>query len=332
MSYFKNVKSFEDLKEQFKALARKNHPDCGGDAETMKAINSEYDTLFAIWKHRHNATAAEPTTETADSTRSEFYTQNGWKGSKHDWSQTTKEVAAIIRAYVKETYPTYKFSVRFSTASMCSEIHVELVNAPMEIYKQFEELTDDEVFHVWQVAENNSWVEHFDCLDNEHRKALKRAYDEYSFLKQYTEVVQTVINDVDREVKSYNYEDCDGMIDYFHVDFYYFGVKLSDKFKVVEKTDRIKNRSILEKLNTEKGHNRILRKRLADSQKENAVLSDGYVVEWCAHCENENVILWDLEKYGRVAFCPVCGQKMMLCNTCEGACDYDYGKDVCKEM
>lgn len=243
MSYFKNVKSFEDLKEQFKALARKNHPDCGGDAETMKAINSEYDTLFAIWKHRHNATAAEPTTETADSTRSEFYTQNGWKGSKHDWSRTTKEVAALIRAYVKEIYPTYKFSVRFSSASMCSEIHVELVNAPMGIYKQFEELTDDEVFHVWRVAENNSWVEHFDCLDNEHRKALKRAYEEHSFLRQYTEVVQTVINDVDREVRSYNYEDCDGMIDYFHVDFYYFGVKLSDKFKVVEKTARIKNRS-----------------------------------------------------------------------------------------
>lgn len=95
---------------------------------------------------------------------------------------------------------------------------------------------------------------------------------------------------------------------------------------------RIKNKSILEKLTTEKGRNRILRKMLADSQKENAVLSDGYVVEWCAHCENENVMLWDLEKYGRVAFCPVCGQKMMLCNTCEGACDYDYGKDICKEM
>lgn len=248
MSYFKNVKSFEDLKEQFKTLARMNHPDCGGDAETMKAINSEYDMLFAIWKHRHNETAAEPTTETADSTRSEFYTQNGWKGSKHDWNRSTKEVAAIIRAYVKETYPTYKFSVRFSSASMCSEIHVELVNAPMEIYKQFEELTDDEVFHVWQVAERNSWVEHFDCLDNEHRGVLKRAYEEHRFLKQYTEVVQAVIDDVDHEVESYNYEDCDGMIDYFHVDFYYFGVRLSDKFKVVEKTARIKKENPAELL------------------------------------------------------------------------------------
>ncbi|MDE6388945.1 MAG: molecular chaperone DnaJ [Lachnospiraceae bacterium] len=242
MSYFKNVKSFEDLKEQFKALARKNHPDCGGDAETMKAINAEYDSLFPIWKHRHNLTAAEPTKETADSTRTHFYTQNGWAGSKYDSSRSTKEVAALVRAYVKEVYPTYKFSVRYSHASMCSEVHVELVNAPYEIYKQFEELTDEERFKVWQTAERNSWVEKFGCLDDEHMAILKKAYEEHRFLKKYTEVVKSVMDDIDREVNSYRYDDSDGMIDYFHTNFYYFNVKLSDKFKVVEKTARIKNK------------------------------------------------------------------------------------------
>lgn len=44
--YFKNVTSLEDLKNQFKALARKNHPDAGGNVETMKEINCEYDALF----------------------------------------------------------------------------------------------------------------------------------------------------------------------------------------------------------------------------------------------------------------------------------------------
>lgn len=242
MTYFKNVKSFEDLKEQFKALARKNHPDCGGDAETMKAINAEYDTLFPIWKHRYNATAAEPTTETADSTRTHFYTQNGWAGSKYDSRRTTKEVAALVRAYVKEVYPTYKFSVRFSTASMCSEVHVELVNAPFEIYKKFEELTQEERFKVWQIAEKNHWVEEFGCLDDEYMAILKKAYEEHKFLKRYTEVIQSVMDDVDREVNSYRYDDSDGMIDYFSTNFYYFNVKLSDKFKVVEKTARIKNK------------------------------------------------------------------------------------------
>lgn len=242
MTYFKNVKSFEDLKNQFRELARKNHPDAGGDAETMKAINQEYDTLFPIWKHRHNATAAEPTTETADSTRTHFYTQNGWAGSKYDSSRSTKEVAALVRAYVKEIYPTYKFSVRYSHASMCSEVHVELVNAPYEIYKQFEELTQEERFWVWQRAEYNSWVKPFGCLDDEHMAILKKAYEEHAFLKRYTEVVQSVIDDIDREVNSYRYDDSDGMIDYFSTNFYWFGVKLSGKFKVVEKTARIKNK------------------------------------------------------------------------------------------
>ena len=242
MSYFKNVKSFEDLKNQFRELARKNHPDAGGDAETMKAINQEYDQLFPIWKHRHNETAAEPTTETADSTRRHFYTQNGWAGSKYDSSRNTKEVAALVRAYVKEIYPTYKFSVRYSHASMCSEVHVELVNAPSEIYKQFEELTQEERFWVWQRAENNSWVKPFRCLDDEHMAILKKAYEEHTFLKKYTEVVQSVIDDIDREVNSYRYDDSDGMIDYFSTNFYWFGVKLSGKFKVVEKTARIKNK------------------------------------------------------------------------------------------
>jgi curved DNA-binding protein CbpA len=79
MKYFKNIKSLEDLKNQFKTLARKNHPDAGGVPEVMKAINGEYDQLFPIWKHKHNTSAPEPTKETADSPRNEFYTDFGWK-------------------------------------------------------------------------------------------------------------------------------------------------------------------------------------------------------------------------------------------------------------
>lgn len=243
MTYFKNVQSLEELKNQFRELARKNHPDAGGDPEAMKAINQEYDQLFPIWKKRHNMTAAEPVNETADSTRAQFYTQNGWKGSKHDWNRSLKEVAAIIRAYVKEMYPTYKFSVRTSYASMCQELHVDLVNAPQEIYKKFEELTQDEVVQVWMKAERNWWVPNTGCLDDEMMEKVKTAYSEHSFLLVMTEVAQAVIDDVNREVNSYNFEDCDGMIDYFHVDFYYFGCGISDKFQVVEKTARIKNKA-----------------------------------------------------------------------------------------
>lgn len=241
-TYFKNVASFEDLKSQFRELARANHPDAGGDPEIMKAINQEFDTLFPIWRHRFNQTAAEQNTETADSTRAHFYTQNGWAGSRYELNRTTKEVAALVRAYVKETYPTFKFSVRYSSASMCSEVHTEMVEAPVEPYKTFDELTEDEVLEVWSKAGRNSWVKS-DILDDKTMQDLREAYSEHKFLKVYTEYVEAVIKDVEREVNTYRYDDSDGMIDYFSCNFYYFGCKLSDKFKVVQKTARIKNQA-----------------------------------------------------------------------------------------
>lgn len=240
--YFKNVQGFEDLKDQFRALAKANHPDAGGDPEIMKEINTEFDQLFSIWKHRHNMTASVQSNETADGVRRDFYTEHGWAGSNYSASRSTKEICQIIRAYVKEEYPTYKFSVRFKTASMCSEIYVSMVNSPIEIYKTYEELTQEECFKVWQTAERNLCVESFGCLDDEHKEILKKAYEEHTFLKKYNEATQAVIDDVDRLVNSYRMEDCDSMIDYFDVSDYYFGCMISDKFAVVPKTTRIKNR------------------------------------------------------------------------------------------
>ena len=52
MKYFKNVKSYDDLKSQYKALLKRNHPDNGGNLEIMKEINVEYDALFPICKNR----------------------------------------------------------------------------------------------------------------------------------------------------------------------------------------------------------------------------------------------------------------------------------------
>ncbi|WP_124066249.1 LPD29 domain-containing protein [Clostridium sp. E02] len=241
-TYFKNVKNLEDLKNQFKALARKNHPDAGGDPEVMKAINGEYDALFPIWKHKYNTTASEPTKETADSTRSEFYTDFGWKGSRHDWSRSTKEVAALIRAYVKEVYPTYKFSVRFSSASMCSEIHVELKESPHGLFKGIEDLSKEDISNIHRKLRVNNLFNKDSWFDHELKAAILEAWEISDFYKVYNDQTAAVIEDVNREVNSYNFEDCDAQIDYFHVDFYYFGCKVSNDFKIVTKTARIKKK------------------------------------------------------------------------------------------
>jgi len=50
MKYFENCKNIEELKKMYKELARNNHPDLGGDLETMQQINNEYDKAIEYFK------------------------------------------------------------------------------------------------------------------------------------------------------------------------------------------------------------------------------------------------------------------------------------------
>ena len=59
------------------------------------------------------------------------------------------------------------------------------------------------------------------------------------------------------------------------------------------------------------------------------------VVEVCSHCENEIEMRWDVAARGYKAFCPVCGNRLMLCDEClhgecGGGCDYSRKTDSCK--
>ncbi len=240
MSYFKNIQSLDDLKEQFKKLARKHHPDAGGNAETMKEINREYDILFPVWKHRYNALSAQPTEETSDSTRNKFYSDNGWEGEKHDWNRDIKDVAALIRNYVKEIYPTYKFSVRIHRYSMGQTLYTDMVEAPHDIYKTREELNLKELNEIYRKLKANDYYNGEELGGEEFDQALEKAWKESNFYKVYNEQTQAMIDDIEREVRAYNYEDIDSMTDYYHVDFHYSGVKVSSDLKIVEKQARVK--------------------------------------------------------------------------------------------
>ena len=274
MKHFKNIKSYDNLKTQYKALLKANHPDNGGDLETMKEINVEYDALFRIWKDRQEKETGEPIKETAESTRRQFYTANGWEGSRYDSKLTLKEIAQIVRAYVKEKYPTYKFSVRTSYASMCQNLHGELKESPVEIYKAAEELNSEDKHEFWKKAEfNGFWT--LTSWDNEEFAAeYNRITAEHgNFYKVLNEITKAVAEDVDGFVNSYNYDDCDCMTDYFDVNFYYFGCcrNNGENIKVVPKTARIKSaKSELKKANsrTEKP---ISGTEIADSWTEKAI-------------------------------------------------------------
>ena len=242
MKYFTNCTTLDELKKEFRRLAMLHHPDHGGDVDTMKAINAEYDAVFPAFRLAYNKTAETPTKETAESTRSEFYTQNGWKGSRYDSSRSLKEIAESVRQFIKDQFPTYKFSVRTKYASMCQELIVEMKEAPCEVYKDFSELTENDKLDLIRRMEYNNVFTLTCWNDSELEQEFTRIWNERgNWYRCVSDQIKATAEAVDEYVNSYNYHDCDGMIDYFDVNFYYFGC-LSDNgrhVKFVPKTARI---------------------------------------------------------------------------------------------
>lgn len=190
MKYFTNCKTLNELKAEYRRLVMIHHPDRGGDEEAMKAINNEYDELFPVLKLQYNQTAAEPTHETAESTRREFYTQNGWKGKNYSIDLTTTEISQKIREYVKKVYPDCKFSVTTHYASMCSSIDVVLMSGPYAATTDGSGRVDVNEYHIERSSNLTAWA-------------------------------LAVLSDVNDFIKSYRWNDSDGMIDYFDTNFYY---------------------------------------------------------------------------------------------------------------
>lgn len=59
------------------------------------------------------------------------------------------------------------------------------------------------------------------------------------------------------------------------------------------------------------------------------------VTEFCANCEREVEIHgWDTDRDGYRAFCPYCGEVLMLCDECQHTephqpCDFDADTGLC---
>ena len=61
MKYFTNCRTIDELKAEYRRLAKIHHPDMGGDVATMQEINNEYEAAF----DRLNNSSAQPKNETA---------------------------------------------------------------------------------------------------------------------------------------------------------------------------------------------------------------------------------------------------------------------------
>lgn len=76
----------------------------------------------------------------------------------------------------------------------------------------------------------------------------------------------------------------------------------------------------------------VMKRSFYRAARDRDALSDGYVVEWCVYCNRQVTFLWNQEQDGLMSFCPRCGNLLMICEKCDGECDYDYGFHRCRHM
>lgn len=81
MEYFKNVKCLEDVKEIYRKLCLKLHPDRGGDMFSFIAMRKEYEKVFNKFKTIHRTVDGE--------TKQEKYYEK-------DFKETPEEYADVI--------------------------------------------------------------------------------------------------------------------------------------------------------------------------------------------------------------------------------------------
>ena len=65
-------RTLEELKKQYRVLAMKHHPDCGGNTADMQSINAEYDILFEHLKTVHTTATGDTYTAFTNETPEQF--------------------------------------------------------------------------------------------------------------------------------------------------------------------------------------------------------------------------------------------------------------------
>jgi hypothetical protein len=59
MKFFQDCENAEQIKSKYRTLAKKHHPDLGGDEETFKAMNNQYSFVLAKFMRDGKLTAEE---------------------------------------------------------------------------------------------------------------------------------------------------------------------------------------------------------------------------------------------------------------------------------
>lgn len=128
------------------------------------------------------------------------YTGHAWEGVNYHKNLSTTDIAKIIRKQLKKEFPTCKFLVTSQYYSGGSSLTVSLMKAPFKILKQ-------------NPSNDYYQLNHYRALEN-----YEDGNNNGCFLTPNAwQLFQRVV----KLVQSFNFDDSDGQIDYFHTNFYF---------------------------------------------------------------------------------------------------------------
>lgn len=175
------------------------------------------------------------------------YTQGAWEGINYDSRLELKEIAKIVKKELKRIYPDFNFSITTELYSGGQSLHIYLMSGKRSVYETYENALQY-AYSINSIYETNNGLSEYDIKLNEDRKKyLKKNIENmesiqvnhYYIDREYelTEEARTMLKTAKELADSFNFNDSDGMIDYFHTNFYlYINVgKWNKNFEVIEK-------------------------------------------------------------------------------------------------
>ena len=168
------------------------------------------------------------------------YTGGGWEGTKYDSNLSTKDIAKNIADYSKKEFP----DVKLSRKTDYNGIDIHVVGSEKDLYassKDIDMMNDSQVSDTirnsiggisrlddW-LNDNNRKSSNGTYTTNDMRDYLKEELNTYKNRNGYnatgnewylSDYGKEVISGLNKEMNSYNFDDSDGMVDYFHTNFY----------------------------------------------------------------------------------------------------------------
>ena len=145
----------------------------------------------------------------------QFYTQNGWEGSKYDIDLDIKEIAKRLRKQLKAKFPKCKFSITIERYSMGQSMSLSLMEAPFIAItgrRDRDFIDGQEVFTIKPDEGTHAQISQYafsDPYDTGNSNGYILSHEAWDTMKYAC-----------RAVASYNFDDSDSMTDYFHTNFY----------------------------------------------------------------------------------------------------------------